>query len=79
MSRRRQQDYLAYMLRVWKARTDGGTVWRASLESPHTGERQAFADLAERQAFADLAALFAFLEERTEGFEVSSQQVGEET
>jgi hypothetical protein len=70
MSRRRQQDYLAYMLRVWKARTDGGTVWRASLESPHTGERQ---------AFADLAALFAFLEERTEGFEVSFQQVGEET
>ncbi len=57
MSNRQQQDYLAYMLRVWKACTDEGPIWRASLESPHTGERQ---------AFADLTALFAFLQERTE-------------
>jgi hypothetical protein len=61
MSERRKQDYLAYMLRVWKAHTDEGPIWRASLESPHTGERQ---------AFTDLVALFAFLQERTEGFEL---------
>jgi hypothetical protein len=47
------------MLRLWEASTDEGPVYRASLESPHTGERQ---------AFADLAALFAFLQEKTEGF-----------
>ncbi len=61
MSEKSERDYLAYMLRVWKARTDDGPIWRASLESPHTGERQ---------AFADLAALFAFLQERTEGFDL---------
>jgi hypothetical protein len=37
--------YLAYMLRMWQATSDGRLVWRASLESPHTGERQGFADL----------------------------------
>jgi len=49
--------YLAYMLRLWQADDDKGEpVWRASLESPHT---------AERQGFADLEGLFAFLKERT--------------
>jgi hypothetical protein len=33
-------------------------VWRAALESPHTGERQ---------VFADLAGLFAYLERQTSG------------
>jgi hypothetical protein len=47
--------YLAYMLRMWQATCDGGLAWRASLESPHTGERQ---------GFADLRALFEFLERR---------------
>lgn len=32
------------------------TVWRASLENPHTGERQGFANLTD---------LFIFLEEET--------------
>ncbi len=48
--------YLAYMLRIWQANSDGRRIWRASLESPHTGERQ---------GFADLKSLFAFLDERT--------------
>jgi hypothetical protein len=51
-----QPRYLAYMLRLWEARTGGEQVWRASLESPHTGERQAFASLEE---------LFALLREQT--------------
>jgi len=46
--------YLAYTLRPWQV---GGKelAWRASLESPHTGERC---------AFASLEALFAFLVEK---------------
>ena len=49
--------YLAYMLRMWQAASDGRLVWRASVESPHTGERQ---------GFADLRALYEFLERRAE-------------
>jgi hypothetical protein len=51
-----EQNYLAYLLRLWRITSDGDPVWRASVESPHTGERC---------GFADLQALFAFLEEKT--------------
>ena len=51
-----EQDYLAYLLRLWRITNDGNLVWRASVESPHTGERH---------GFADLQTLFAFLEEKT--------------
>lgn len=44
------------MLRIWQASAGGTLSWRATLESPHTGERH---------GFADLRALFAFLEEKT--------------
>jgi hypothetical protein len=50
--------YLAYMLRLWQVGGEGELAWRASLESPHTGERH---------GFASLEALFAFLEEKTRG------------
>jgi hypothetical protein len=50
-----RDSYLAYMLRLWLV-DDEGPVWRASLESPHTGERHTFADSHE---------LLAFLEEKT--------------
>jgi hypothetical protein len=59
---REQPDYLSYLLRLWRVSGDGGThrkektVWRASLESPHTGERM---------GFASLDALFAFLRQQT--------------
>lgn len=49
--------YHAYLLRLWRAQSQGQTQWRASLESPHTGERQSFASLEQ---------LFAFLSERCE-------------
>jgi hypothetical protein len=52
-----QPGYLAYLLRLWRVNDDGQPVWRASLESPHTGERH---------GFANLEMLFAFLEEKTE-------------
>ncbi len=53
-----QQHYLAYMLRLWQVSSDGEPIWRASLESPHSGERH---------GFANLEMLFAFLEEQTGG------------
>ncbi len=52
--------YLAYMLRLWQAGSDEELTWRASLESPHTGERR---------GFASLEALFEFLEEQIDSHE----------
>jgi len=51
-----QRRYLAYMLRLWQVSSDGEPIWRASLESPHSGERR---------GFANLEMLFAFLEAKT--------------
>jgi len=48
-------DYQAYLLRLWRTRSKGQWQWRASLESPHTGERQSFTGLEQ---------LIAFLRER---------------
>jgi hypothetical protein len=50
--------YQTYVLRLWRARCQGRWQWRASLEGPHTGERQTFARLEQ---------LFDFLRERCEG------------
>jgi hypothetical protein len=58
--------YMAYMLRLWRAGENEKSAWRASVESPHTGERQ---------AFADLETLFAFLQERTHGVLGVDQQI----
>jgi len=38
-------EYLAYLLRMWRIRDDGGNHWRASLERPSNGQRLAFTDL----------------------------------
>lgn len=57
--RREQPDYLSYLVRLWRTGDQhpfGRRVWRASLESPHTGERWSFASLEE---------LFDFLERQT--------------
>jgi hypothetical protein len=62
---REREPYLAYMLRLWLV-DEKGPIWRASLESPHTGERH---------TFADPQKLLAFLEEKT-GFR--PQAAGEE-
>ena len=51
----KRSGYLAYLLRMWRVEAEEGPVWRASLESPHTGERA---------GFASLEALFAFLMEK---------------
>jgi|GEM_PF-2297034 len=51
-----KQRYLSFLLRLWPVKENEHTVWRASLESAHTGERQ---------GFADVEALSAFLREQT--------------
>ena len=51
-----QPHNLSYLLHLWQVERNGEMVWWASLENPHTAERQTFADLAE---------LFAFLDEKT--------------
>ncbi|MDQ4078435.1 MAG: hypothetical protein M3220_19595 [Chloroflexota bacterium] len=43
--------YRAYLLRLWEVHREGQTVWRASLESPGSGERRAFATLDRLCAF----------------------------
>jgi hypothetical protein len=48
--------YLSYLIRLWQVEAGGRNVWRASAESPHTGERH---------AFAGLELLFSFLEDQT--------------
>ena len=47
----KQRDYVSYMLRMWQDSSDGEsprsneTLWRASLQSPHTGDLEGFASL----------------------------------
>ena len=51
--------YLSFLLRLWPMQGEADELWRASLESPDSGERR---------GFADLPALFAFLQEVTTQF-----------
>ena len=53
-----QRRYLSYLLRLWQTSDGANQVWRASLESPGTGERQGFANLKD---------LFSFLQTQIEG------------
>ena len=55
---RKERRYISYLLRLWQVKTSSGLVWRASLESSRTGERQ---------GFANLDALYAFLRQQTGG------------
>ena len=49
-------QYLSYLLRLWETTDGERRVWRATLESPLSGERRSFASLDE---------LFAFLADAT--------------
>jgi hypothetical protein len=44
-------DYFSYLLRLWRVRKGGPPVWRASLQSPQTGERVSFATLDDLYTF----------------------------
>ena len=46
-----KQHYFSFMLRMWRANGEGKAAWRASLESPHTGERVGFASLEDLFTF----------------------------
>ncbi len=61
--------YYAYMLRLWRSESQGRRQWRASLESPHSGERQLFSNLEQ---------LFAFLSERFDSQAPGAGQKGRE-
>jgi hypothetical protein len=49
----RRQDYVSYLLRLWRTGSGKKAVWRASLEDPLTGERQGFASLKELVVFLE--------------------------
>jgi hypothetical protein len=49
--------YISYLLRLWQITEKGRLVWRASLESPGSGERAGFGSLPE---------LYRFLRQQTE-------------
>jgi len=51
-----QPGYLSYLLRLWPARIESETVWRASLDGALSGQRQGFASLDD---------LFDFLRQQT--------------
>jgi hypothetical protein len=53
-----RRGYLSYMLRLWQTSVDDELVWRASLESPGTGDRL---------SFTDAGSLFAFLDAQMRG------------
>lgn len=37
--------YKAFLLRLWQVENEGKLIWYASLEDPHTSERQGFPSL----------------------------------
>jgi len=39
-----QTPYISYLLRLWQEKSEGKLTWRASLESPLSGERWGFSD-----------------------------------
>jgi len=51
-----EEQYLAFMLRLWQVGHGESTVWRASLEDPHSGALR---------TFANVEALIVFLRETT--------------
>ena len=64
---REQRCYLSYLIRLWQISSEGELVWRASLESPHTGERK---------GFASLDGLLDFLREQTGGASDANAEEG---
>jgi len=46
-----QPRYLSYLIRMWQVKGKRGWQWRAYVESPGSGERQAFPSLDHLIAF----------------------------
>ena len=63
---KQRRRYLAYLLRLWKEGAAPDPLqWRASLEWPQSGRRQAFASLED---------LFAFLEDEIRSSQSDSER-----
>jgi hypothetical protein len=60
-----QPEYIAFMLRLWKARDDN-ECWRASLEDVRTGEKRGFTSVED---------LFAYLRLSTESSEKDAKDL----
>jgi len=43
--------YISFLLRLWQTQDRGRIIWRASLESPGSGEKRGFANIEELIAF----------------------------
>ena len=50
-TRGKRGRHASYLLRLWQAEDNGRIIWRASLQSPDTGERLGFATLADLLGF----------------------------
>ena len=59
-----RRAYLAYLLRLWQVWEGENALWRASLESPQTGERRGFANLPELFTFLETEARRAVHDEQ---------------
>jgi hypothetical protein len=51
-----QQRYRSYLLRMWEIADEEGVAWRASLETPGTGQRRGFGSLPELFAYLSAQA-----------------------
>ncbi len=58
--------YQTYVLRLWQVHLAGRPAWRASLESPHSGERLCFSSLDE---------LSEYLKQETQNFALNQGPV----
>jgi hypothetical protein len=64
---REKSPYRSYLVRLWQVKGDEAAFWRASLESPVTGECH---------GFASLEALFEFLEDQANSSKPAGQAAG---
>lgn len=66
---KKQRSYISYMLRLQRVHSGEHWIWRASLESPMTGQTH---------RFEDLRSLISFLETET-GTKTPSDEPGPES
>jgi hypothetical protein len=64
----KRRCYLSYLLRLWRIESVGEPLWRASLESAHTGKRV---------GFASLDALFSYLRQEVDAAPAPGKDQGE--
>ncbi|MGD8814699.1 MAG: hypothetical protein PVI78_09515 [Anaerolineales bacterium] len=52
-----KSNYHSFLVRMWASETNGGLVWRVSLENSRTGEQHSFASLEAMMVFLEALAL----------------------